>query len=118
MSRLSFILAMALVSAGPLAVTSAHAQDARAGEAQATLSTRGVDFADRAQVKVIYDRIRSAARALCNSDSLTPSELKEDQACRARFVSDAVNQVNAPVLTAMNSPDSGKVSRAYAFGDQ
>jgi UrcA family protein len=78
-----------------------------------------VDLADARQVKVFYDHIRVAARAACNSDSLTPWGVREDRECRARFVDDAVNQVNAPLLTAMNSPDSRKTpTSAYAFGDQ
>ena len=44
-----------------------------------------------------------AARAACNGDTLTPWGVKEGQECRSRFISDAVNQVNAPLLTAMNN---------------
>ena len=115
MSRLSFILATALVSAAPAGV--AFAQAARPADAQVRLSVRGVDFADPRQVKVFYEHIRAAAQAACNSDSLTPWGVREDRECRAQFTDDAVNQVNAPLLTAMKSPDSRKPS-AYAFGDQ
>jgi UrcA family protein len=112
MSRLPFMLAIALVSTAPAAVAFARPDDATV-----KLSVRGVDFANPRQVKAFYDHIRVAARAACNSDSLTPWGVREDQECRARFVDDAVNQVNAPLLTAMNAPDSRRTS-AYAFGDQ
>jgi UrcA family protein len=112
MSRLSWVLAIALVSTVPAGVASA-----RPDEATVKLSVRGVDFTDPRQVKAFYDHVRVAARAVCNSDSLTPGGLREDRECRARFVDDAVNKVNAPLLTAMNKSDSPKAS-AYAFGDQ
>ena len=113
MSRLSFVLAIALLSTAPAGIASARPDDATV-----KLSVRGVDFADPRQVKAFYDHIRVAARAACNSDSLTSWGVREDRECRARFVDDAVNQVNAPLLTAMNTtPDSRKAS-AYAFGDQ
>jgi UrcA family protein len=112
MSRLSFVLAIALLSTAPAAIASARPDDAAV-----KLSVRGVDFADPRQVKAFYEHVRVAARSACNSDSLTPWGAREDRECRARFVDDAVNQVNAPLLTAMNNPDSRKTS-AYAFGDQ
>ena len=108
MSKLPFIFSIALISVGPVGLASAHAADARV-----TLSTRGVDFADQAQVKAFYDRVTHAARAVCNGDTLTPWGVEEGKACRSQFISDAVNQVNAPLLTAMNNPDSRKAS-AYA----
>ncbi len=58
-----------------------------------------------------------AARAACNGDTLTPWGVKEGQECRSRFISDAVNQVNAPLLTAMNNSGSRKTS-AYASDDR
>ncbi len=106
MSRLSFILAIALVSTAPAGIASA-----RPADAPVKLSVRGVDFADPRQVKVFYGHIRAAAQAACNGDTLTPSGVREDQECRARFTEDAVNQVKAPLLTAMNNPDS---RRAFA----
>jgi UrcA family protein len=112
MSRLSFILAIALVSTAPAGIASA-----RPADAPVRLSVRGVDFADPRQVKVFYNHIRAAAQSACNSDALTPWGVREDQECRARFTEEAVNQVNAPLLTAMKNPDSRKTS-AYAFGDQ
>jgi UrcA family protein len=112
MSRLPFVLAIALVSIAPAGLASARPDDAAV-----KLSVRGVDFADPRQVKVFYDHIGVAAQAACNSDSLTPWGVREDRECRARFIDDAVNKVNAPLLTAMNNSGSRKTS-AYAFGDQ
>jgi UrcA family protein len=112
MSRLSLVLAVALVSTAPAGIAAA-----RPADAPVKLSMRGVDLSDARQVKVFYDHIRIAARAACNGDTLTPWGVREDQECRARFINDAVNQVNAPLLTAMYKPDSRKAS-AYAFDDQ
>lgn len=113
MSRLPFMLAVALVSAAPAGIAFARSDDATV-----KLSVRGVDFADARQVKAFYDHIRVAARAACNSDSLTPSGVREDQECRARFVDDAVNQVNAPLLTAMNTNRDSRKASAYATDDR
>lgn len=112
MSRLSFALAIALLSTVPAGFAAARPNDDTV-----KMSVRGVDFTDPHQVKAFYDRIRVVARAACNSDALTPWGVRADQECRARFVNDAVNQVNAPLLTAMNNHEGGKAS-AYAFGDQ
>jgi UrcA family protein len=112
MSRLSFILAIALVSTAPAGIAAAQSVDA-----PVKLQTRGVDFSDAHQVKAFYAHVQAAAQAECNSDSVTPAAMREDLACRARFVDDAVHQVNAPLLTAMNSQDSRRPT-AYAFGDQ
>lgn len=111
MSKLSWVLAFALVSTAPAAIAAERPNDAAV-----KLSVRGVDFADRQQVKAFYEHVRVAARAACNSDDLTPWGVRADRECRARFVDDAVNQVNAPLLTAMNKSDTPKT--AYAFGDQ
>ena len=113
MSRLSLMFAIALVSTAPAGIAAARSVDA-----PVTLSVRGVDFADPRQVKDFYDHLRAVARAACSGDTLTPWGVKEDQDCRARFVADAVSKVNAPLLTAMNAPDSRKATSAYAFGDQ
>lgn len=112
MSKLPLILSAALISVAPVGIAAAHAADARV-----TLSTRGVDFADPAQVKAFYERVTHAARAVCNGDTMTPWGIKEGEACRSQFISDAVNKVNAPLLTAMSNPDPRKAS-AYASDDR
>lgn len=115
MSRLSFVVAIALVSAAPASIAFA-----RSTEAPVKLSVRGVDFSNPGQVKAFYDHIRVAAQAACNSDTLTSWGVREDQACRAEFINDAVSKVNAPLLTAMNSSSASSKApaTAYAFGDQ
>jgi|WetSurMetagenome_2_1015567.scaffolds.fasta_scaffold312067_1 UrcA family protein len=101
MSRLPFVLAIALVSTAPAGIASAQPEDATV-----KLSVRGVDFADPRQVKAFYDHIRVAARAACNSDNPTPWGVRDDRECRVRFIDDAINQINAPLLTEMNSRES------------
>ena len=112
MSKLPIILSIAVIGALP-----AGAALARTEDAQVTLSTRGVDFTDPVQVKAFYNRVNAAARAVCNGDTLTPWGVKEGEVCRNQFVSDAVKQVNAPLLTAMNNQGSRKTS-AYASDDR
>ena len=109
MSRLPLIFAMAMMSAAPVLTAAARAEDT-----PVRVSTRGVDFADPAAVKAFYDRVRAAARATCSSDLLTVGS-REDEDCRSRFVRDAVNQINAPLLTAANDRASRKTSSAYVF---
>jgi UrcA family protein len=87
MSRLSFVLAVALVSAAPASIAFA-----RPADAPVKLSLRGVDFSDSHQVKAFYEHVRVAAQAACNSDTLTSWGVREDQACRAQFINDAVKR--------------------------
>lgn len=113
MSRLPFVLAIALASAAPAAIAFA-----RPADASVKLSVRSVDLTDARQVKAFYDHVKVAAQAACNTDSLTPQGVREDRECRAQFVNDAVSQVNAPLLTAMNNDPNAPKAAAYAFGDQ
>ena len=110
MSRLPLVFAAVLVTAAPMFATSARAEDT-----PVRMTTRGVDFADPAAVKAFYDRVRTAARAACSNDLLTPWGSREDQECRNRFVHDAVSQVDEPLLTAMNDRASRKSSSAFVF---
>jgi UrcA family protein len=110
MSRLPFVFAVALVSASPLFATAAKAEDT-----PVRVSTRAVDFTDPVAVKAFYQRVRAAARAACNSSLMTPWGSPEDQACRSRFVSDAVKQINEPVLTRLDQRNSNS---AYVQDDR
>jgi UrcA family protein len=113
MSRLPFVFGVALMTAAPLFVAAARAE-----ETPVRVSTRGVDFADPAAVKAFYQRVRSAARTACSSDLLVPWASREDEACRRRFVKDAVNQVDEPLLTRLDDRASGKTSSAYVNDDR
>ncbi len=110
MSRLPCVFALVLASASPLFAASAWADNT-----PVRVSTRGVDFADRAAVKAFYERVRTAARAACSGDLLTPWGSREDEACRSSFVRDAVKQLDQPLLTAMDNRASLKSSSAYAI---
>jgi UrcA family protein len=113
MSRLPFVFGVALMTVAPVLVVSARAETA-----PVRMSTRGVDFADPAAVKAFYERVRSAARAACTSDLLVPWPSREDEACRRRFVRDAVEKVDQPLLTRMDDRASGKSSTAYVTDDR
>lgn len=109
MSRLPLVFAVALMSVAPVFAAAAKAEDT-----PVRVSTRGVDFADPSAVKAFYDRVRAAARVACSSDSLTSWVSREDEDCRSRFVRNAVDQVDKPLLTAMDNRAARK-SSAYVL---
>lgn len=113
MSRLPFVIAVALASASPVFTASAMAEDM-----PVRVSTRGVDFTDPVAVKAFYERVRAAARAACNSSLMTPWGSSEDAACRARFVSDAVKKLDEPVLTRLDDRASQKAGSAFVQDDR
>ena len=111
MSRLALVFGVALITVAPT-----FAASARAEGTPVRMSTRGVDFADPAAVKAFYERVRSAARAACSTDLLVPWPSREDEACRRRFIKDAVNQVDEPLLTRLDDRASaGKPASAFVF---
>jgi UrcA family protein len=112
MSRLSFVLAVALMSTAPIYAA------ARAETPPVRMSTQGVDFTDPAAVKAFYGRVRAAARTACSSNTLVPWASREDEACRRRFVKDAVGQVDQPLLTRLDDRASGRTSSVYVNDDR
>ena len=108
MSKLILAAAAALLIAGPaFAETARDAQDAPTQ----VVSTKGVDFANPAQVKRFYAKLRGAVASVCNSGSAV------DATCARDLTAQAVQAANKPVLTALYN-SQGDSSRAFAGNDQ
>lgn len=114
MTKLILAASVALLIAGP-----ALAESARAAEdaPTQTVSTKGVDFANRAEVKHFYAKLRGAAQAVCDSGSTVARVSATDAACQRQVMAEAVKGVNKPVLTALYNAQ-GDSSRAFAGNDQ
>ena len=81
------------------------------------VSARNVDFANPAQVKHFYAKLRGAAVAVCESNAVVSSPAAQlDRACIGQAMSQAVKTLDKPVLTAMY--DNAQTSnRAFAGND-
>jgi UrcA family protein len=108
MTKLLLAASAALILAGP-----AFAQTAADQAPTQAVSTRGVDFANKAEVRHFYAKLRGAAQAVCSSGSVNAT----DATCVRQVMASAVQVANKPVLTAMydNAQDN---SRAFAGNDQ
>ena len=114
MTKLILAASAALLIAGPaFAETARTVQDA---PTQA-VSTKGVDFANRAQVKHFYVKLRGAIAAVCDSGSANPSFSRTDASCVRDVTAQAVQAANKPVLTALYNAQ-GDSNRAFAGNDQ
>lgn len=78
------------------------------------VSIKGVNFNDPAQARAFYTKLQSAARYVCESD---PNHLAvaNNLDCVRRNMADAVQQLNAPRLTALLDKTYGSGERATAF---
>jgi UrcA family protein len=91
-----------------IATASAAALFAVSGAAQAeapaqVVSFAKVDFRDQTATQTFYERVRAAARLACRSPYIISTKTVEnDRACVEDTVSDAVNTLNRPTLTAMH----------------
>ena len=87
-----------------------------AGDADA-LPQRRVSFADLnlnhpEGVKVLYSRLRSAARAVCSTSSTMPYDLRgQSRKCAEVAMQDAVAQINNSNLTAYYNEKTNKTVR-------
>ena len=111
MIKLILAASAALLIASPVLAGTAD-QDAPTK----TISARGVDFANREQVRGLYDRIRSAAAQVCDSGS-RPVFGQIDDACARDVVAKVVRNLDEPVLTAVYDAQSGS-GHAFVGNDQ
>jgi len=91
------------------AVFGAVAANAQDGEApQVHLSFANVDFNDSAQVDRFYDRLKVAARRVCESNTPMASitDPNAERTCRNDAVKGAVREINRPQLTQVAQLDS------------
>jgi UrcA family protein len=113
MSKLFLAASAAILIATPAFAETRAVEDA---PAQA-VSTKGVDFASRDQVKHFYAKLRGAAAAVCDSGSVNPRFSATDAACEREVMAQAVKVTNKPVLTALYNAQ-GDANRAFAGNDQ
>jgi len=93
-----------LLLAGLMVSSAALAQPAREPTA-VRVSVQGVDFADRAAVAQVYNRLQVAANEACNSNIDTLRAQAEDRACAAKALDGAVQSIHQPLLMAMHGGD-------------
>jgi UrcA family protein len=113
MTKLLLAAAAGLLIVGPALAESAPVDQA---PTQA-VSTRGVDFASRDQVKHFYAKLRGAAIAVCDSGSANPAFSQGDAQCVNRVMAEAVKAADKPVLTALYQSRQDS-NRAFAGNDQ
>jgi UrcA family protein len=113
MTKLLLAASAALILAGP-----AFAQTADDQAPTQTVSTRNVDFSNKAQVSHFYAKLRGAAQAVCDSGSVNSSFSNADATCVRQVMDSAVRVANKPVLTAMYQGAQDNNGRAFAGNDQ
>ncbi len=113
MTKLLLAASAALLIAAPALAETRPVEDAP----MQAVSTRGVDFASRDQVKHFYARLRGAAQAVCDSGSANPSFSQADAGCVSRVMAQAVKATDKPVLTALYQSRQDS-NRAFAGNDQ
>ena len=108
-----------LLAAGAavLIAVPAFAAETQADAPTRAVSTRGVDFSNKEQVRRFYIRLNSAARAVCDAGSPVPRFFATDARCVRQVVADAVKAADKPVLTALYN-SSGDSNHAFAGNDQ
>jgi UrcA family protein len=114
MTKLLLAASAALLIAGPALAETVRGVDEAPSQ---SVSTRGVDFASRDQVRHFYAKLRGAALAVCDSGSANPRVSQADRECVNRVIAEAVKAADRPVLTAVYQSSQGS-SRAFAGNDQ
>ena len=104
-------------SAAVLIASPAFAADNQAEAPAKAVSTRGVDFSNREQVRQFYVKLHVAAQAVCDSGSPVPRAYATDAGCVRQVVADAVKAADKPVLTALYN-SSADSNHAFAGNDQ
>jgi UrcA family protein len=94
-----------LLLAGLMVSSAALAQSPRE-PTEVHVSIKGVNFAKPNDVAGLYQRLRIAANAACNSEIDTHSARMEDRACAAKALNDAVQSIHQPALLAMQGGDT------------
>jgi UrcA family protein len=89
-----------------LMVSSAALADEARDPTEVHVSIQGVDFANRADVAKLYDRLQRAANAACDSDIDTLRAKAEDRACAAKALDGVVQSINQPLLAELHGGDS------------
>jgi UrcA family protein len=110
------VISATLIGAATLAPVSAFAADG--GWNAVSVDTREVDFNKRSDVAMLYNRIKAAARIVCESEGATDVLQKEAaKACEASQIDAAVAQVNRPQLTELSDRKSGRSPTRLAWNE-
>ncbi len=109
MTRSIFIAAA--LSFAALAAGAANAQDRQ--PEQIYVSAKHVDFNNDRETRTFYARLNAAAQRVCTSEVSDPMTTIADAACERDAVSDAVRQIDAPQLSALD----GNPDRATTFAE-
>ncbi|HSC15426.1 MAG TPA: UrcA family protein [Gammaproteobacteria bacterium] len=88
-------LALTLSTLMLLVGSAAHAANRIGDVPTKTVSFRALDLSTSQGAQALYDRIEAAAREVCRG-----AELADYDACRARAIEGAVNDVSHPLLSA------------------
>ena len=112
MTKLLLAAGAAVLIAGPV-----FAAEPQAEAPAKAVSTRGVDFSNKEQVRQFYIRLNTAAQAVCDAGSPVPRVFATDARCVRRVVADAVKAADKPVLTALYNT-SADSNHAFAGNDQ
>ena len=104
------IRTFAAVSALTLALAGAAVAQPRDWESPVTYADLRIER--EADARTLLQRINRVATRLCGGPEISLRAKQVMQACRAEAVTRAVRQVNAPMLTAVHSGDTGAVRLA------
>ncbi|MDV6330292.1 UrcA family protein [Asticcacaulis sp. 201] len=117
------IATIALISAAALSLAStANAGTSNFQEPeQISVSTNNVDLNDARQAKVFYGRLSQAAAEVCDTRTTGSmiTHYRAERDCERQAVTDAVRQINAPQLSAMDDKvnNRGGSARSMAVVD-
>jgi UrcA family protein len=110
-------IACVVLAAAPIAMVAGGAQAQESGDAPAHMA---VSYADLnlnsdAGIAVLYKRLRHAARQVCGDGDTTSLSRGRDQTnCINNAMSQAVAQVNSPILTSLYEAKTGQPERKQA----
>ena len=99
MTRSIFIAAA--LSCVALAAGAANAQERQ--DAQISVSAKHVDFNSARETRGFYAKLNAAAHQVCASEVSDPMTSMADAACERDAVTDAVKQIDAPQLSALDN---------------
>jgi UrcA family protein len=89
-----------------LMVSSAALAQAPREPTEVSVSIKGVNFSNPNDVAGLYQRLRIAATAACNSEINTASVRAQDRACAVQALDAAVQSIHQPALLAMHGGDA------------
>ena len=105
----------ALLAALLLAAGNAGAGDRTATSADIAIKFSEVQISNEADAEVLYKKVKSAARAVCDDTAGGHRTLEvraRTEKCVNQVLADAVRRINQPMLTALHETRTAKTSNA------